>query len=446
MRAGARLQTAIELLDDIEAQAGKPADAVMSDGFRQRRYAGSKDRAAIAETVYGVLRCRAQVDWWLARSGLPATGRGRVLTYTALTANVDAETEGVRALSEFADAGTYGIESLNAAEKAWLEGVHGHGLDHQDQPVWTAVNLPEWFAASLTDQYGEDWRRQAVALGEEAPVDVRVNPLKAEREAVAVSLAQEGIETAPCALSPVGLRLAKRRPLRGTKAFKDGWLEVQDEGSQLVALLTHARPGMKVVDFCAGAGGKTLALAACMENKGRIVACDTSETRLNRAADRLKRAGSFIVERRVLSSARDKWVKRRSGRFDGGFDRVLVDAPCTGSGTWRRNPDQKWRVGEGDVAELTALQSEILSSAARLVAPGGRLVYATCSLLAAENEERVAAFLAERQDFFRYPIEDVWAEAVGGTCPMTGEALQLTPADHGTDGFYCVVLGRKLTN
>ncbi|WP_425405085.1 RsmB/NOP family class I SAM-dependent RNA methyltransferase [Hwanghaeella sp.] len=442
MKPGARLQTAIELLDDIEAQSGKPADAVMSDGLRQRRYAGSKDRSAIAETVYGVLRCRAQVDWWLSRGELPATGRSRALTYTVLSLGDEA---GDDILSDFVEQAAYGVDPPDAAEQAWLEGLRGQGLNHPDQPIWVAANLPDWFVSSLEQQYGDDWRRQAAALSAEAPVDVRVNLLKADREAVAVGLAQEGIETAPCALSPVGLRLTRRRPLRGTKVFKEGWIEVQDEGSQLVALLTHAKPGMKVVDFCAGAGGKTLALAAGMENKGRIVACDTSEMRLSRAADRLERAGSFIVERRVLSSARDKWVKRRSGRFDGGFDRVLVDAPCTGSGTWRRNPDQKWRIGEGDVAELTALQSEILSSAARLVAPGGRLVYATCSLLKAENEDRIESFLAERQDFFRYPIEDVWAEAVGGACPMTGDALQLSPAEHGTDGFYCAVLGRKLT-
>jgi len=443
MKAGARLQTAIELLDEITAQAGKPADAVISDGFRQRRFAGSKDRAAISEIVYGVLRCRGQIDWWLSRSDLPVDGRGRALTYAALMAPV-AE-GGTDILTDFAEQAEYGVTPPDAAETAWLDGIRGHGLGHPDQPVWVAANLPEWAAARFNEQFGTDWTRQAAALAAEAPVDVRINPTKADREAVAVSLAQEGIETAPCALSPVGLRLARRRPLRGTRAFKDGWLEVQDEGSQLVALLTHAQPGMKVVDFCAGAGGKTLALAAGMDNKGRIVACDTSETRLNRAAERLKRAGSFIVERRVLSSARDKWVKRRSGRFDGGFDRVLVDAPCTGSGTWRRNPDQKWRLGESDLAELTGLQSEILSSAARLVAPDGRLIYATCSLLKAENEERIEAFLAERPDFFRYPIEDVWAETVGGTCPMTGGALQLTPADHDTDGFYCAVLGRKLT-
>lgn len=444
MRPGARLQTAIELLDDIDAQSGKPADAVMSDGFRQRRYAGSKDRAAIAEIVYGVLRCRAQVDWWLSRSDLPISGRSRALTYTALKA-ANEEGDETQALAEFADAGAYGVTPPSAEEDAWLTELRGHSLEHPDQPSWTATNLPDWFATGLQAQFGAAWQKQAAALAAEAPVDIRANLLKADREAVAVALAQEGIETTYFDLSPVGLRLTKRRPLRGTKAFKDGLLEVQDEGSQLVALLTYAKPGMKVVDFCAGAGGKTLALAAGMENKGRIVACDTSEIRLNRAADRIKRAGSYIVERRVLSSARDKWVKRRSGRFDGGFDRVLVDAPCTGSGTWRRNPDQKWRVGETDVAELTALQSDILSSAARLVAPGGRLIYATCSMLTAENEARVEAFLAEREDFFRFPIEDVWAEAVGGNCPVTGGALQLTPADQGTDGFYCAVLGRKLT-
>ncbi len=439
MKPGARLQTAIELLDRIEAESGKPADAVLADGFRARRYAGSKDRSAIAEVVYGVLRHRAQLDWWLEKRAMEPGGRTRALAFAVLTGRYEAA-----ALPTTQSEGDYAVAALSAQEADWLAALDGGALADPDQPAAVASNLPEWVVNRFRDQFGAGWEAQARALMNEAPVDIRANLLKTTRDDLAERLRDDGIEAAPCRLSPVGIRLTQRRPLTGVKPFKEGLLEVQDEGSQLVALLVDAKPGQKVVDFCAGAGGKTLAIAGQMENRGRIVACDTSEARLNRAADRLKRAGSFTVERRVLTSAKDKWVKRRAARFDGGFDRVLVDAPCTGSGTWRRNPDQKWRVVEADLAELTRLQSEILDSAARLVAPGGRLVYATCSLLKDENEDRLAAFLEQRPDFFLYPYADIWRETVGGAPPVEGDMLRLTPADHGTDGFFAAVLGRKL--
>ena len=439
MKPGARLQTAIELLDQIETETGKPADAVLADGFRTRRYAGSKDRGAIAEIVYGVLRHRAQLDWWLAKRAMEPSGRARALAFAVLTGRYEAG-----ALPTTESEGGYAVAALSAQEAEWLAALDGEPLAAPDQSPTVSANLPEWVATRFELQFGEAWQAQARALMTEAPVDIRANLLKTTRDDLISTLRSEGIEVAPCRLSPVGIRLTQRRPLTGSRPFKEGLLEVQDEGSQLVALLVDARPGQKVVDFCAGAGGKTLAIAGQMENKGRIVACDTSEVRLGRAGDRLKRAGSFTVERRVLTSAKDKWVKRRAGRFDGGFDRVLVDAPCTGSGTWRRNPDQKWRVQETDLAELTRLQSEILDSAARLVAPGGRLVYATCSLLRDENEDRVAAFLEQRPDFFLHPYTDIWREAVGGSPPVEGDMLRLTPADHGTDGFFAAVLGRKL--
>jgi len=439
MKPGARLQTAVELLDLIEAESSKPADAVLADAFRVRRYAGSKDRAAIAEIVYGVLRHRAQLDWWLDKRAMERTGRTRALAFAVLTDRYGAAT-----VPTTAQEGGYAVAALSAQEAEWLALLEGRALGDTDQPAETAANVPAWVAERLKRQFDGRWEAQAQALMTEAPVDIRANLLKTSREEVIDLLRGDGIDCAPCALSPVGVRLTQRRPLTGTAPFKQGLLEVQDEGSQLVALLVDAKPGQKVVDFCAGAGGKTLALAAQMGNKGRIVACDTSEVRLGRAADRLKRAGSFTVERRVLTSAKDKWVKRRAARFDGGFDRVLVDAPCTGSGTWRRNPDQKWRVAETDLQELTRLQSEILDSAARLVAPGGRLVYATCSLLQDENEDRIAAFLEGRPDFFLYPYADIWRETVGGAPPVEGDTLRLTPADHGTDGFFAAVLGRKL--
>jgi len=271
-----------------------------------------------------------------------------------------------------------------------------------------------------------------------ASTDLRVNTLKATREEAIAAMKAEGITAAPTQLSPVGLRVHGRPPLATLQCFKDGLIEVQDEGSQLVALLADARPGMRVADFCAGAGGKTLAIAAQMRNKGKIVACDVLEGRIDRAAVRFNRAGVHNVERKALSSERDQWVKRHAGTFD----RVLVDAPCTGTGTWRRNPDAKWKLTPEDVAELEQVQRNILDSAWRLVKPGGRLIYATCSLLAEENEAQIEAFLAAHADFKPVPVGEVWPGAVGGDCPATSATLSLTPAQHGTDGFFAAVLER----
>lgn len=279
----------------------------------------------------------------------------------------------------------------------------------------------------------------------EAPVDLRVNTLKThDRETALAALAAEGVEASVTDLSPLGLRLpAGRVNLPATKAFKDGLVEVQDEGSQLVALLTDARPGMAVVDFCAGAGGKTLGLAANMANKGRLIACDVSAGRLERSAARLKRAGAHNVTRRVLTSESDKWIKRHAK----GFDRVLVDAPCTGTGTWRRNPDARWRLSPEQLDDLTSRQASILDSARRLVKPGGRLVYATCSLLPEENTNQIEAFLARWKDAEGWrplSIAEVWETAAGTPCPVDADAttLSLTPARHGTDGFFTAVLQR----
>ena len=243
----------------------------------------------------------------------------------------------------------------------------------------------------------------------------------------------------PTPWSPIGLRLNGRVPLGGLAAFKDGIVEVQDEGSQITALLVDARPAMRVVDFCAGAGGKSFALAAQMANRGKLVACDVSAHRLDQATGRLRRGGVGNVERRALTSERDKWVKRHAG----GFDRVLVDAPCLGIGAWRRNPGDKWRVTEADLADLIVRQQEILGSAARLVRPGGRLVYATCSLLHEENEAQAEALLAALPEFSVVPAAQVWHETIGGTAPGGERYLRLTPARHGTDGFFVAIFERE---
>jgi len=287
--------------------------------------------------------------------------------------------------------------------------------------------------------FGKGLEREMAALNASAPIDLRVNLLRTSREAARRALADEGVSGEPTLWSPIGLRLRERVPLGGLAAFKEGLIEVQDEGSQIVALLAGAGPGMRVVDFCAGAGGKALALAAQMANRGKLVACDVSARRLERAARRLRRAGVNNAERRALTSERDKWVKRHVG----GFDRVLVDAPCLGTGTWRRNPDAKWRATPQDLAELVIRQQQILGSAARLVRPGGRLVYATCSLLREENEAQAEAFLAAEPEFSAVPASRAWHETIGGRSPGGELYLRLTPARHGTDGFFVAVFEHK---
>jgi 16S rRNA (cytosine967-C5)-methyltransferase len=267
-------------------------------------------------------------------------------------------------------------------------------------------------------------------------VDLRVNTLKTDRAAAKARLADEGIETVETPWSPLGLRCVARANVAASGAFAEGWVEVQDESAQLAALMTDARPGETVVNFCAGAGGKTLALAAAMANKGRLIACDVSQARLDRGADRLKRAGAFNVTRRALAGETDKWIKRHKGTAD----RVLVDAPCSGSGTWRRNPDARWRTTPEDLAELAEKQGRILASAARLVRPGGRLVYATCSMFDEENGARIAAFLAARPDFALLPVAAAWP---GAPAPLAGDdTLRLTPGRHGTDGFFVAAMQR----
>ena len=280
--------------------------------------------------------------------------------------------------------------------------------------------------------------REMAALNGPAPTDLRVNLLKNHREEARRALAAEGVAANPTPLSPVGLRLRERIPLGNLAAFNQGLIEVQDESSQIAALLADARPGMRVVDFCAGAGGKTLALASGMANRGKLVACEVSQRRLDRAARRLRRAGVTNVERRALSGERDKWVKHHKA----GFDRVFADVPCLGTGTWRRNPDAKWRMRPEDLAELVERQQLILRSAARLARPGGRLIYATCSLLREEDEAQAEAFLAAEPDFSLLPVARVWRETIGGASPGGEDYLRLTPAQHGTDGFFVAIFER----
>ncbi len=436
MTPGAQVAAAIEILVEIET-GQHPADDAASGYFRRRRYIGAKDRAQIAGHVYAVLRHRSALDWWIVRRGagmMESAARARVLAGLVLA-------EGWRpeAVASCCDGDRFRPASLSPAEMHLIDGLGNRTMRHPQMPRAVANGVPEWLEPHLEAVFGKGLEREMAALNAPAPVDLRVNLLKADRASARRALAAEGVEAKPTPWSPIGLRLAERAPLSGLAAFKGGLFDVQDEGSQLAALLAGARPGMRVVDFCAGVGGKTLALAAGMANRGKLVACDVSARRLERAALRLRRAGVGNVERRVLISENDKWVKRHAG----GFDRVLVDAPCLGTGTWRRNPDAKWRSRPEDLAELVERQQQILRSAARLVRPGGRLVYATCSLLHEEDVAQAEAFLAATPDFSLLPAARAWDETIGGASPAGDDYLFLTPARHGTDGFFVAIFERK---
>jgi 16S rRNA (cytosine967-C5)-methyltransferase len=435
MTPGAQVEAAVELIAAI-AEGRAAADDVVGEWFRRHRFAGSSDRAAISGHVYAVLRHRAAIDWWIERVGgaVPAP-RPRVLAALALV-----EGWSLAQIERACDGDRFRPPPLSPGERRLLEGLEGRSLTHPEMPPEVRDNYPAWLRPHLEAVFGAGLGAEMAALNDNARLDLRVNLLKAEgRRTARAALAAEGVRAQPTPLSPLGLRVKERIPLASLVAFKQGLVEVQDEGSQVAALIADARPGMRVFDFCAGAGGKTLALAAQMRNQGHLIACDVSERRLERATQRLRRAGASIVQRHPLSSARDKWVKRHKH----GFDRVFVDAPCTGTGTWRRNPDAKWRLAPGDLAELVALQAEILDSAQRLVKPGGRLVYVTCSLLAEEDEAQVEAFLAGHPDFALLPVPEVWAATIGKECPVATPMLRLTPARNGTDGFFAAVLERR---
>jgi 16S rRNA (cytosine967-C5)-methyltransferase len=430
---GARVQSAIALLEAIGAQRA-PADDIVAEYFRRHRFAGVKDRAEISRHIYNVLRQRGRIDWWLEREGAVPDARHRVLAELVLVEEWD-RAEIIRAC----DGDRFRPMALDEAELRLIDALAVAPASPRDMPLEARGNFPAWLKPHLERALGRNLMREMAAMEEGAPLDLRVNTLKADRVTALAALEEEGIQPVLTPLSPVGLRVFERAPLGQLETFRRGDIEVQDEGSQLAALLAEARPGMRVVDFCAGAGGKTLALAATMKNRGHLIACDIAAKRLERATQRLRRAGASIVQRVALTSARDKWVKRHAA----GFDRVFVDAPCTGTGTWRRNPDAKWRLKQEDLTELTALQAEILDSAQRLVKPGGWLVYATCSLLREEDEDQIDAFLAAHEEFSLVPIAHVWREVIEADCPARDETLRLSPARHKTDGFFVAVMERR---
>ncbi|WP_159348866.1 RsmB/NOP family class I SAM-dependent RNA methyltransferase [Roseomonas harenae] len=430
----ARISAAISLLDALEAAPRRPADAVANDFFRARRFIGGGDRRAIADRAWGVVRERARLDWHLDHVGAAPTGRLLMAAYMVL-----AESGGLAGVEAAFNGSQYAERALSNDERRFLAKLEGRPLLHPKMDEATRLNLPEWALPGLRARFGDALPEAAAGLEGSAPLDLRVNLLRTTREAAAQALAAEGIPTTPTPISPWGLRIADRRPVLATQAFQDGLIEIQDEGSQLIALLADAKPGMKVADYCAGAAGKTLAMAATMGNRGRIAALDVSAPRLTGATKRLRRAGVDNAETHLLETG-DRWVKRRAATFD----RVLVDAPCTGTGTWRRNPDARLRTTDRDYAELITKQRAILDRAASLVRPGGKLIYATCSVLPGEDEEQVRDFLDHHVDFAALPLAEAWAEVgMQGPPPGEGPHMALAPHSHGTDGFFAAVLRRR---
>ena len=324
---------------------------------------------------------------------------------------------------------------LKASEEEWLAAAKA--MPEADFPPAVRCDLPDWLYNRLETQFGADATLAlARALNQPAPLDLRVNTLKANRDAVLAQLAEDGISAMPGPLSPIAVRLRDKPALAKHPLFVEGAVEVQDEGSQLLGFLLEPKRGEMVVDFCAGAGGKTLLLGALMRNTGRLYAYDVSDKRLANLKPRLARSGLSNVHPARIEHERDTKIKRLSGKAD----RVLVDAPCSGLGTLRRNPDLKWRQDESSVAELTVKQAAILDAASTMVRPGGRLVYATCSVLTAENDDIVAAFLARHPDFTLVPAATILARQ---GIAFDGDVLRLLPNLHNTDGFFAAALERK---
>lgn len=405
-----------EVLREVLRFAG-PADVTLSRYFREHPKLGGRERGIIAEAVYGLLRNKS-VYTSFAESGVGPMMRRMALLGLADAASIDA------------------IAGLSQEETDWL--ARTAQIDRSKLPMAMRANLPPWLLAKMIARDGEaDAMQLAEALNQPAPLDLRVNAIKSGRDDVMAELTTASIACEPTPYSPLGLRLQKKPALQNLNLFKNGAIEVQDEGSQLLALIVGAKRGDMVVDFCAGAGGKTLALGAGMRNTGRLYAFDVSEKRLAKLKPRLARSGLSNVHPVMIAHENDAKVKRLAGKIDC----VLVDAPCSGLGTLRRNPDMKWRQSIENIAEMHAKQVSILHGAARLVKPGGRLVYGTCSFLDEENEDVIAEFLEGNADYALVPMNSVLADQK--IALDTGNYLKLLPHLHQTDGFFAAVLERK---
>jgi 16S rRNA (cytosine967-C5)-methyltransferase len=421
MRLGGRLAAAIEVLEDIGRRHRPVADALKDWGL-SHRFAGGGDRAAIGNIVYDALRRRRSAAWLVGEETPRAIGFGALLLDGGRT---------VAALNQALDGDKFAPAPLSAVEIAAIEARR-----LTDAPDEIRADVPGWCVPLFKEAFGDDWAAEGAALAARPPLDIRVNTLRAKRESVLAELAQAGAE--PTLLAPHGIRIAPidgdgRHPnVQAEPAFQKGWFEVQDEGSQLVAELSGARAGMQVLDYCAGAGGKTLALSAAMDNHGQIFAHDAEKARLAPIFDRMRRSENRNVQ--VVSKPSEL------APLSAHMDVVLVDAPCTGSGTWRRRPDAKWRLTQRQLDARKGEQASILDAAMAYVKPGGLLVYITCSVFEEENAAQTAAFLSRAPAFSPADHAALWRHHFPGheaSARIDDDAgISLSPARSGTDGFY----------
>ena len=427
MRLAGRVAAAIEVLTDIFARH-RPSSEALKDWGKAHRFAGSTDRHAIGTLVYDVLRRRNSLSFRMSSAAPRALALAALQDVWGLTPDT------IAALAEE----QHGPGALSKGEREALARVLP-----VERPLHIKADVPEWLSSSYVKAFGEAAAEEGVALAGRAPVDLRANTLKATRDEVIAALERFGAVQGP--LSPLAVRIPAPGPdtrnanVEAEAAHGRGWFEVQDTGSQVAALLSGVQPGMSVADICAGAGGKTLALAAMMNNEGKLVAHDLDRFRLRPIFERLTRAGVANCD---VISAQDKGKLEAAGPFDC----VVIDAPCSGSGSWRRKPDTKWRLTEKQFLQRQKDQALVLEKGYALAKPGGSILYITCSVLPEENTDQVAAFLDLHKDVSVVPYKEQWAKTIGGRAPVSADGredtLVLTPARHGTDGFF-VALMRK---
>jgi 16S rRNA (cytosine967-C5)-methyltransferase len=432
MTPAARIQAAIELLDDLQTSldlAGPSLEILTRRYFAKRRYAGSSDRRQVREITYQIMRDYHHLTWQLEVAAA-AKPTGRNLLIASLVQKSEKP-------ATIFNGQKYAPDPLGEEEHQLTKDLKAAG----EGPAWARLNCPRWLFAAFGERFGAAAEEGLAALNDRAPMVLRANRLKGDRGAAAAVLQAEGIATAAGQFVSEALIVEAGTNIVAGTAYREGWVELQDEGSQLAAILVDAQPGMTVIDLCAGAGGKTLALAARMQNEGRLVAADISAAKLSELKKRAERAGATNIEIVELTSLEK--ADRRREQLDilkGVAERVLVDAPCSGSGTWRRQPELRLRYNDKRVKEISELQRQLLGEAAALVAPGGRLIYVTCSLLAIENEDQCSSFLDCHAGWRSINWQQIWLAQEPASLPDSlsyePACLQLAPHLHGTDGFF----------
>ena len=445
MTPAARIAAVIEILTEMQTASvartlrGRRAAQWLSAGFQRRRFAGSGDRAAIGDLFWKIQRATARIGWHLASLDAPSTPRNMVLAALVL---IERQTDELSQL--FSADIAHAPAPLDPTEKILVSVLADRSLTHPAMADHITFEWPEWLMSDAKAGLGNVVGRELGALLVEAPTDVRINLLKmSDRRKLRDMLAGRSITGHATLLSPLGVRLDKRSRFEDLPEWKAGLFEVQDEGSQLAAMLCDARPGMQIADICAGAGGKSLVMAANMQNKGRILALDPNVKRLEECGKRLRRAGIHNVERKLVA---EKWSNRS---WRGKFDRVVVDAPCSGSGTWRRQVDARWQLTADRLEQIKQTQPILLEKARVMVVPGGRIIYIICSVLASEGSQLIKQFLANAPEIELADIAEIWGDTIGkaggGVCPPIEDGLlQLLPGRDGTDGFFIAVMQSRL--